>query len=43
MQNAVMALVAEKDAFDDMGREFSPRSWKEKIQAFASGLVVHST
>lgn len=40
MQNAVRALVAEKDAFDEMGREFAPRSWKEKIQAFVSGIAA---
>ena len=40
MQNEARALVAEKDAFDEVGRKFAPRSWKEKIQAFASGMVT---
>jgi hypothetical protein len=40
MQTAVKSLVAEKDAFDEIGRNFSPRSWKEKIQALASGMLV---
>lgn len=40
MQNAVRALVAEKDVFDKIGRKFDPRSWKKKLQAFASGMVA---
>lgn len=40
MQNTVSALVAEKDAFDEMGRKFAPRSWKDKVQALVAGLVA---